>query len=730
MARSDILGLIVIAGCILFCLLGLLLGPSNTQDVLQWLPDGSIARQDYNEFDRKFGSDDFLIVTWNDCTIEDPRLQQFCQQLEEKDADGLIQSVFNGTDVIDKLESLFQLSKKVVVNRFRGIFFGIEDPNQTLALIELTQKGSTNRKKALRQIKQIVVDVPGLELDDVSFAGYPYVGISLDNQLKSSFRHLLLPSVLLASIVSFCCLRNFALSIIVFVSAVGASACSIAIIPILGVKFGGMMSIIPALVFILTTSGSIHLIRYSLAAIGDLKMLLRIGWQPCVVSAMTTAIGMLSLTRSSFPAIRRFGFFCATGVMFALAFQLVALPWLLQRFGAKGQHALAGRANRGQAWSTISSGILGHRLSIFCAGIALMIACAAGLSRLSARVAVEKLFDPDSAVLASLADLDSRIGPIDQSEFMVVFNDVDAENFHVRAKLVSRIQHYLSTLPSVGVTHSLHNYLPREPKQSRIQSAIARAVYRRQLKRQRQKLGKGPFLNVEPNSETWRIGLRFPFTSENDVEHQKERVLAAATELVDAFLMDEEKAAVVPRPRFVYTGKSYLFHTAQLTLLGDLFGNFLMAFVIITPVLIVVLRSLSLGLIAMLPNLFPVVVLFGMLGWLSWPVDLAIAMTACVALGIAVDDTTHFLIRFREFGGNLANIELPLKKTIVQCGPAMLHTTSIGAAGLIVYGCSGMPVIRNFCLSITSMLVLALVADIFLLPAILAFWQRKPRSED
>ena len=437
MARSDILGLIVAAGCILFCLLGLFLGPSNTQDVLQWLPDGSTARKEFDEFDRKFGSDDFLIVTWKDCTIEDPRLQQFCQRLEDKDSDGLIQSVFNGADIIEKLDSMFELSQKVVVNRFKGIFFGIEDPNQTLALIELSPKGSANRKEALRQVEQVIVSVPGLELGDVSFAGYPYVGISLDNQLKNSFRHLLLPSVLLASLVSFFCLRNFALSMIVFVSASGASACSIAIIPILGVKFGGLMSIIPALVFILTTSGSIHLIRYSLDAIGNSRKLLRIGWQPCVVSAITTAIGMLSLTRSSFPAIRRFGFFCATGVMFALVFQLVAVPWLLQRFGNKGQRALAGHAERSGSWSAISSSILRYKLPIVCAGIVLMIGCAVGLSRLSARVTVEKLFDPDSAVIASLADLDSRIGPIDQSEFMIVFDDVDAKDFHVRAKLVS-----------------------------------------------------------------------------------------------------------------------------------------------------------------------------------------------------------------------------------------------------------------------------------------------------
>jgi len=104
-------------------------------------------------------------------------------------------------------------------------------------------------------------------------------------------------------------------------------------------------------------------------------------------------------------------------------------------------------------------------------------------------------------------------------------------------------------------------------------------------------------------------------------------------------------------------------------------------------------------------------------------------MTACVALGIAVDDTTHFLIRFREFGGSGKNILAPIQKAISQCGPAMLHTTAIGSAGLLVYGISEMVVVKNFSLAITSMLVLALLADLFVLPALLLLCTKSEKKE-
>ena len=208
---------------------------------------------------------------------------------------------------------------------------------------------------------------------------------------------------------------------------------------------------------------------------------------------------------------------------------------------------------------------------------------------------------------------------------------------------------------------------------------------------------------------------------------QKALVMTTAHEVC------EESATGIllqPKTRFVYTGMQHLFESAQATLLEDLFRNFLMAFVIITPVLIVVLRSISLGLIAMVPNLFPVVVLFGTLGWIGYPIDLAIAMTACVALGIAVDDTTHFLMRFCDFDGTLSNVTTPLVKTMSQCGPAMLHTTLIGCAGLVVFGFGEMLVIRNFSWAIISMLAVALIADIFLLPAILLLFDRNKTKNE
>ena len=749
MTRSDLIGIIFALASVVFCVSGFLQLQTNTEDVLQWLPDQSRARENYDFFEKNFGSDDFLIATWDGCTVDDPRLSKFSNELLKHDSQHLIQTITTGADVVERLEDKLKPSKRQITEQLKGVFFGAENPELTCIYIQLSLAGTQDRLGSMKVIWDAIDKTTGLEKDKISLGGYPYIATYIDSQLKNSYRNIMIPSIILATLVSLLCLRNFALAMIVFVTAVGAAAVSIAFVPICGMKYGGLMSIIPALVFVLATSGSIHLIRYGLTAIGDTRKLISVGWRPCTISTATTAVGMFSLTRSSFPAIRHFGFFCATGVIFALLFQLVVVPWLLERFGQNGLRKLAARSKVSSFWRTLMDKIQRRRIIVSLVSMGLMVLGGTGLLKLAAEVEVEKLFRANSKIIRSLTDLEHRLGPMDQTELLVVFDDVDKEGFPNRAKLVRRVQSSVGKLPNVGVTYSLANFLPKEPKGNSLRAKAKKSTYRTILRRERENLSNGSLLQIDGRQESWRISLRFPFTKKNDFGGLAKSVIETSEKLRESFesvsgeldqLEDLDQVNLNQHPtkkangssatklRFIYTGKTHLFHHAQVTLLTDLFQNFMLAFLIITPMLIIVLRSLTLGLIAMLPNVFPTLIVFGGMGWAGFPVDLAIAMTACVALGIAVDDTTHFLIRFRDFGGQLNHVVAPIHETIEQCGPAMLHTTLIASSGLIVYYFSGMLVVVRFSWAICTLLLIALLADVIMLPAILFLAGKKEKE--
>lgn len=176
-----------------------------------------------------------------------------------------------------------------------------------------------------------------------------------------------------------------------------------------------------------------------------------------------------------------------------------------------------------------------------------------------------------------------------------------------------------------------------------------------------------------------------------------------------------------PRPiRAVYTGMVPLIYKTQRQLLISLFDSIKWATLLIAVVMMVLLRSPVAGGISMIPNVFPIVIIFGALGWLGIKVDIGIMMTASVALGVAVDDTIHFLTWFRRGVARGMNRVEAVLLSYDRCATAMLQTTIIGGLGLAVFATSTFTPTQQFGYLMISMLGAALVGDLLLLPAILA----------
>ena len=140
----------------------------------------------------------------------------------------------------------------------------------------------------------------------------------------------------------------------------------------------------------------------------------------------------------------------------------------------------------------------------------------------------------------------------------------------------------------------------------------------------------------------------------------------------------------------------------------------------ITVVMLVLLRNIFAGLLVMLPNLFPALVTFGTMGWTASLVDVGAMMTASVALGIAVDDTLHFLTWFRRALYRGQSRREAIIEAYRRCAPAMIQTTLIAGLGLLVFYLSSFQPVYQFGLLMFILLVAALVGDLVLLPAMLA----------
>jgi predicted RND superfamily exporter protein len=177
----------------------------------------------------------------------------------------------------------------------------------------------------------------------------------------------------------------------------------------------------------------------------------------------------------------------------------------------------------------------------------------------------------------------------------------------------------------------------------------------------------------------------------------------------------------------VFTGIDPLLDGAQSEIFDGFWKSLSLAFVIISVVMMIALRSLKLGAVAMIPNLTPIFLVFGMIGWLGISVDIGMMMSGSIALGIAVDGTFHFLVRYNERKKAMATSAEASQFALSHTGPAILQATLIAAVGMLAMTLSSFGPTARFGLLMAIMLMAALVGDLVLLPALLSLRGRVTR---
>jgi hypothetical protein len=170
----------------------------------------------------------------------------------------------------------------------------------------------------------------------------------------------------------------------------------------------------------------------------------------------------------------------------------------------------------------------------------------------------------------------------------------------------------------------------------------------------------------------------------------------------------------------VYTGVVPIVYQAQRALLNSLVESTWWSFLTITPIMMLVSRSFFAGAIAMIPNAVPVLLIFGGMGWLGISIDIGSMMTASIALGVAVDDTIHFLARYREELDHNPSRESAIISTYSHCAIPTLQAALISGLGLSVFAFSTFTPTQRFGWLMLCILMAGVISELILLPALLA----------
>lgn len=212
---------------------------------------------------------------------------------------------------------------------------------------------------------------------------------------------------------------------------------------------------------------------------------------------------------------------------------------------------------------------------------------------------------------------------------------------------------------------------------------------------------------VDSQFSTLRLTLKAPFV--DAVAYA--RTIPEIKEMVETALGSDTEVTL--------TGLMPLLFRTITAVNVTLSRSYLLAFVVITGLMILMIGSFKLGLIAMIPNLVPIAMAMGLMGAFGMPLDTFSLLIGSISLGLAVDDTIHFMHNYRRYYLEHRDSHIAIRHTLATAGRAMLFTTLVLAASFTVFTFSSMNNVFNFGVLTSFAISAALLADILLAPALM-----------
>lgn len=749
---------------------------SSNNSPIDWVDANFTERRQYDEFVELFGPGDVVIASWPECFWTDERLDVLTSDLRQSrqfrntSGESLLHQVVCGREVILKLikgpstpeahnrstdgepdsaamnapgPALSEITSETAVQRLQGSLIG-PDGRTTCVIVTLNAAGLAVRADVVKSIQESIQTCCDVKAVDIHLAGPVIDGLTVDAASHQSLTKFAAPSAIVIFVICWWSLRSLIGGLVVFLTACFCQAFLLAVIHFTGETLSALLIILPPLVQVLTVSGGIHLMNYyqnapaSLSAQAAAIEAFRKGWLPSVLSLGTTAMGTASLMVSGLEPIRLFGIYGTVGVLTTTATVLAVIPCSMILLGRRhhshqpenGQSNPERMETSRLAALQDSDPVHQTRTAAFWAWLAslldrrngfalvllfgIMLTGIAGLPRLQTSIRIETLFPHNSRIMQDYEWLEKNLGPLVPIEVLLTFDNTCRMNDRLKMDLLWRINDSVQKHSAVHATTSALTVFPRLPSMESLPEKMKAAMLNKAVHLAKPGFHEMGTLRTTDKGEIWRLTAHVSALEPLDYGE----ILRNVRKVVLDELYSQKQ---VPKGVTVTTsGIMPLVHQIQGQLLTDLFNSLLSAFLVITLTMTIVEAGIVSGILAMASNVFPIVIAFGWMGWLQHPMDIGSVMTASIALGIAVDDTLHFLAFFRRTVNQPGVSRFAAVVSAYQhCGVAMIQTSVSCGIGLLVFAFSDFVPTSRFAILMSILLLFALLGDLLLLPALL-----------
>jgi predicted RND superfamily exporter protein len=717
-----------------------------------WFVEGDPALVAYDEYKQAFGNDETIVVAavapegiYTPAALE--RIRTASKRLEAHPKVRRVTSIALGLHVsgsegavdVDPLlgddpitqQDADDLRKKLAANPFfRGTIVGDSD---TITLILVDPKSSPDFERERAGILKDVRAIADQELArDGGATHLGGIGVVYEGLNQASLRDSGIFVTLSYIIIFFGLWLLFRRWIWVAVGVLVVTAANVATLGIAG--FAGrdmnmVTAVLPTLIMTIGILDLVHLVdSYEEEGAGKRRLatVMALVVVPCIFNTFTDVIGFASLVSAEMSAVRDLGWLASVGLVLLLVIILVVAIPAVARFGGRGAKAKAPTEESGWLRRMILFllGLATHRrLAVYAAALALAAASAVGITRLDVDTYTIGFLDEDNPVRRDHDAIEARFGRYIPLEMRVTTPAENGLKDPAVLRQLDDMERAFEKVPDVARATGLPEVVKRvnqvwsEERPGTYAIPAEQGIVAEQLLTYSFDTDGRDHLDdlvTTADYRTTHVTSRTGLPSARGIKRIIDDLQAAGDASV--------KAPVTVEP----AGYLPLYVRIIQHITNTQVRSFLLAFGMVALIMIILLRSVRLGLLSMIPNVLPAAMTLGLMGFLEIRLDVATVLIAAIAMGISVNDTSHIMFRFKhELAATPADAEGAVRRMMLGTGRPVIAASLILTAGFAVLLFASVKSVYYFGVLSAATTISALFADLILTPALLLSMARR-----
>jgi predicted RND superfamily exporter protein len=729
-------------------------------DFVKAIPVGNVKYKQYLNFKKNFGEDGNLLVVgirtdrffdvgfFRDYTalahqiatipsVENVLCIPTAVNLVKNDsthrlaAMPLVTAVPRGQASMDSLKHLI-----LSLPFYRGLLYN-PDTHAYLMAIRVNQAvlNSSGRVKVIGAIQQAALNFGRANHTEVHLSGLPLIRTVVTEKISRELKIFLIVSFLLVAFILFGFFRSLSAVLISMVVVVIGVIWSLATVVLLGYKLTILTGLIPPLIVVIGIPNCVYFLNKYHSEYAEhgnkIKSLVRMVQRMGIVTLFTNlaaaiGFGVFFFTQSAI--LKEFGIVAGLNIMFLFLISFIFLPSVLSYLPApRGRHTgyLESRPIRAVLmW--LEGLVFRYRPMVYGTTAVVIILALVGIWRLNAVGYIVDDIPQSDKIYRDLKFFESNFHGVMPLEILV---DTRRKQGIARLSTLRKLDEFTRAM-------SAH------PELSRPLSLVEGIKFARQayylgdssdygIPNQFDLAFLAPYLNMKGGggSSNFSKLLNSFMDSSREVARISVDMADIGTArlpgLIDSLKHTASTIFDTARYKVTFTGTSVIFLEGSSYIINGLIDSIILAFVLIVFCMLYLFRSWKMLIISLIPNMIPLVVTAGVMGWAGVPLKPSTVLVFSIALGISIDVTIRFLVNFKqELHFHKDDISATVKSTIHNTGLSIIFTGLILFAGFLIFCFSGFGGTRALGWLTSLTLILAMITNLTILPALL-LWMEK-----